>query len=89
MAYPADTNAPGYTNQKGTEVIHTDGMQTIANHPGPSVHNLTREDLENRIDELETLLYAAADEIGVLLLVLGQEPPDETVQLLFRIGKSL
>ena len=70
-------------------MIHTDGIQTIANHPGASVTNLTREDLGNRIDDLETLLAAAADEIQILLRVLGGEPSDETITLLERIRKGL
>ena len=70
-------------------MIHADGIQTIANHPGRPVYNLTREDLENRVDDLETLLRYAMDEINVLLLVFGGEVSDETLDLLERIQKSL
>ena len=50
---------------------------------------LTREDLFNRIDDLETLLQYALDELTVLLLVLGGEAPDETLDLLETIQRGL
>jgi hypothetical protein len=49
----------------------------------------TREDLENRIDELETLLKEASEVIGMLRMYEGTSVDDRANRLQERIGLTV
>jgi len=49
----------------------------------------TREDLENRIDELETLLKEASEVIGILRMYEGPSIDERANRVMERIGLTV